>query len=78
MKPHSQILVLGLLAEESVLEAGLPNIPMSWVHIPFAERMRFSEGGMARMVSPEQLPFNFSSTPALEMEVGIERLGLLL
>jgi len=55
-------------SEESVLEAGLPDIPMSWVHIPFAEKMRFSEGGMARMVSPERLPFNFSTTPALEMQ----------
>ena len=43
---------------------------MSWVHIPFAEKMRFSEGGMARMVTPERLPFNFFITPALEMEVG--------
>ena len=60
-------------AEDSILEAGLPDIPMSWVHIPFAEKMRFSEGGMARMVTPESLPFNFSTTPALEMEVGAKK-----
>jgi len=63
------------LTEESVLEAGLPDIPMSWVHIPFAEKMRFSEGGMARMVSPERLPFNFSTTPALEMQVCFHKGG---
>ena len=44
---------------------------MSWVRIPFAEKMRFSEGGMARMVPPDRLPFNFSTTPALEMQVGV-------
>ena len=57
-----------LLAEESVLEDGLPEIALSWVHIDFAEKMRFAEGSIAKMVQPHQLPFNFSATPALQVE----------
>lgn len=60
-----------LAAEKGILAEGLPEIPMSWVHIPFAEKMRFSEGGMARMIRPEQLPFNASAVPTLQMKEAI-------
>ncbi len=58
------------------MEKGLPEIPMSWVHIPFAEKMRFSEGGMARMLPPERLPFNFSTANILEMQVCTSKVDL--
>ena len=58
-------------AEDSVLAEGLPEIPLSWVHIPFAERMRFAEGGIARMVQPKNLPFNLAATPVLEIQDAI-------
>ena len=50
------------------MEAGLPEIALSWVHIRFAEKMRFAEGVTACMVKPDQLPFNFSASPALDIQ----------
>lgn len=44
---------------------------MSWVHIPFAEKMKFEEGGIARTMRPADLPFNFSTVPLLEMRTAV-------
>ena len=60
-----------MATEDSLLEEGLPEIPMSWVHIPFAEKMRFSEGGMARMLRPGELPFDASAIRAVEMREAV-------
>ena len=59
------------LAEESVLADGLPEIPLSWVHIPFAQKMRFAEGSLARMLRPQELPFNYSTASILQMNEAV-------
>ena len=57
-----------IVAEQSILDEGIPQIPFSWVHIKFAKKLNFTADSIARMVTPSTLPFNYSSTPKLGLK----------
>ena len=45
-----------LVAEQSILDFGIPQITFSWVQIKFAKKLNFTADSIARMVTPFYTP----------------------
>lgn len=52
----------------TTLEQGPPRVPISWVSLSPFDKMEFGQDQWAEVVLPQDLPFNWETTPKLSMK----------
>ncbi len=52
----------------ATLENGPPRVPISWVSLSPFDKMEFGQDEWAEVVTPQDLPFNWDTTPKLSMK----------
>lgn len=55
-------------ADLTTLEQGPPRVPISWVSLSPFDKMEFGQDQWAEVVLPQDLPFNWETTPKLSMK----------